>query len=396
MGFMRAINDIWCSLQPNTVEKYCYSLRNFYQFSLLERGEIILPVELLEASRFLISLRERNYSKFTIKLGLVSIKWANSFFPGAPKLDDPFLSRIVLSAKKNCVSTKRQKEPLSKEMLRKILDLSPNPSLLEVRDALLPAISYTLLLRNDELRHLNCKNISLKPAGFEFRIDSSKTDVFRRGKTLYMAHHDGELSVSKLLQKYLRMARLEMGSNNFLFGEIKSDNEGDYVDGKTQIPYQRCLSIFRRHIESQGADPSKFGTHSARSGGATSLATEVSSFELMVSGRWADPRSIRNYVLVPEQRRFAISRYLAIGNENEKKDGRVMTVISLACSDTHLVFSPFFHFLFQIDKLTYSRAGSEAISMKIARLDASDSFIFRQLSCFNVRLVPLVALHHRS
>ena len=146
MGFMRAINDIWCSLQPNTIEKYCYSLRNFYQFSLLEKGEILLPVDILEASRFLISLRERNYSKFTIKLGLVSIKWANSFFPGAPRLDDPFLSRIVLSAKKNCVSKRRQKEPLSKEMLRKILELGPDPSLIEVRDALIPAISYTLLL----------------------------------------------------------------------------------------------------------------------------------------------------------------------------------------------------------------------------------------------------------
>ena len=336
MGFMRAINDIWCSLQPNTIEKYCYSLRNFYQFSLLEKGEILLPVDILEASRFLISLRERNYSKFTIKLGLVSIKWANSFFPGAPRLDDPFLSRIVLSAKKNCVSKRRQKEPLSKEMLRKILELGPDPSLIEVRDALIPAISYTLLLRNDELRHLSCKNILSKPVGFEFRIESSKTDVFRRGKTLYMAHHEGDLSVSNLLQKYLKMARLELGSNNFLFGEIKSDNDGDYVDGKSQIPYQRCLSIFRKHVECQGADPSKFGTHSARSGGATSLATEVSSFELMVSGRWADPRSIGNYVLVPEERRFAISRYLAIGKgtESMRQKRRIMAML-LARSDTH-------------------------------------------------------------
>ena len=188
---MRAIDDIWGSLQPNTIEKYCYSLRNFLQFSLLNFGEIVLPVNVLEASKFIVSLRDRAYSKFSIKLGLVSIKWVNSFFPGAPRLDDPFLNRIVSSAQKNCLSRKNQKEPLSKEMMRKILTLGPNPSLRDVRDALIPAISYSLLLRNDELRHLTCRNIMKKPNGFEFKIESSKTDVFRKGKTLYLAHQDG-------------------------------------------------------------------------------------------------------------------------------------------------------------------------------------------------------------
>ena len=120
--------------------------------------------------------------------------------------------------------------------------------------------------------------------------------------------------MSKLLQRYLMMAQIDIGSNNFLFGEIKSMGGKDVIDGKAQISYQHCLSIFRKHIESQGLDPFSFGTHSARSGGATSLASKVTSFELMISGRWADPRSIRSYVEVPEQRRFAISNYLAIGN----------------------------------------------------------------------------------
>ena len=310
---MRVIDDIWSSLQPSTVQKYCYSLRNFYQFNLLHSTEIALPVDTLAASKFLVSLRERGYSKFSIKLGLVSIKWVNSFFPGAPKLDDPFLNRIILSANKNCPSRKSQKEPLSKEMLRNILRLGHNPTLRDVRDALIPAISYNLLLRNDELRHLSCKNITHKPDGFVFVIESSKTDVFRKGKTLYLANQDGDLSVTKLLKKYLEKAKLAIGSNNLLFGEIQSNAEGDYVDGKVQMSYQQCLSVFRKHIESQGLDPILFGTHSARSGGATSLASKASTFELMLTGRWADPRSIRNYVLVPENRRFEISRNLALG-----------------------------------------------------------------------------------
>ena len=119
------IDDIWCSLQPSTTEKYCYSLRNFCQFSLLSNSDILLPVDEIEASRFLVFLRERGYSKFSIKLGLVSLKWLNSFFPGSPKLVDPFLGRIVASANRNCLSNKNQKEPLSLELLRKVISLGP-------------------------------------------------------------------------------------------------------------------------------------------------------------------------------------------------------------------------------------------------------------------------------
>ena len=309
-GFRRVIDDIWCSIQPSTTEKYCYALRNFCQFSLLNDSNVMLPVNAIETSKFLVFLRERGYSKFSIKLGLVSLKWLNSFFPGAPRLNDPFLGRIISSANRNCISMKNQKDPLSTEMIRKILSQNPNPTLMQLRNAVIPAISFSLLLRNDELRHLCCSHIEKKPEGFVFNIVSSKTDVFRKGKCLYLAHQDADLSVSKLFEKYLSAAKLELGSNNFLFGAVMEGPDSSYIDGKTQISYQECLSIFRMYIHQQNLDPLVFGTHSARSGGATLLATKVTPFELMLLGRWRDARSLRNYVEVPESRRFDISRNL--------------------------------------------------------------------------------------
>ena len=307
---MRVIDDIWCSLQPSTTEKYCFSLRNFCQFSLMSDSDVTLPIEAIRASRFLVFLRERGYSKFSIKLGLVSLKWLNSFFPEAPKLEDPFLGRIVASANRNCISKKNQKEPLSREIVKRIMEVGSNPSLLQLRNAVIPAISFALLLRNDELRHLSCAHVERKPEGFVFQIVSSKTDVFRKGKTLYMAHQENDFSVSQLLDRYLAKSNLQLGSNNFLFGAVEKGPEHEYIDGKTQLSHPECLEIFRKHIKLQGLDPLLFGTHSARSGGATLLAPKVTPFELMLSGRWRDARSLRNYVEVPESRRFDISRNL--------------------------------------------------------------------------------------
>ena len=124
-----------------------------------------MPIDTDNASKFLVFLRERGYSKFYIKLGLVALKWANSFFPRAESLNEPFLDRIIASANRNIVSSKNQKAPLSKSMIASILNLKNNASLSEIRDSLIPALSFSLLLRNDELRHLSCAHIEKREEG---------------------------------------------------------------------------------------------------------------------------------------------------------------------------------------------------------------------------------------
>ena len=59
-----------------------------------------------------------------------------------------------------------------------------------------------------------------------------------------------------------------------------------------------------------GHDPKDYGTHSMRSGGATELASDISEFELLTTGRWSDARSIRSYVEMSDSARFDISRTL--------------------------------------------------------------------------------------
>ena len=42
--------------------------------------------------------------------------------------------------------------------------------------------------------------------------------------------------------------------------------------------------------------------------GATDIAPHVSQYELLLSGRWGDPRSVGSYVETSEDRRYAISK----------------------------------------------------------------------------------------
>ena len=314
--FLRVLEDVWSSRQPSTVEKYCYSLRSFFSFCLMLNNEIVLPVDTIQAAKFLTFLRDRDMSKYTIKTALVSLKWLNCFFPGhggaLDPLQDQFLSRIVDSARRNVMSVKNQKLPFSKSMIREMMILSTNPSLEELRDSLIPSLSFSLLLRNDELIHLSCKHMTLSEEGVKFLIVSSKTDVYRNGRVLHLARQEEGFSVYNLLLKYMSKGKLRMGENKFLFGEIVSSGHGTCIDGLRSVSYKKCLEIVKKKVSGLGLNPGLYATHSSRSGAATLLAQNVTSLELLVSGRWADPRSLNSYVEINESRRFEMSRHLFI------------------------------------------------------------------------------------
>ena len=105
---IRTIQDIWDSRQPSTIQKYCFSLRNFFAFSQMTGKEVTFPVQVPMAARYLAFLRDGGVSKSTIKVALVSLKWVNAFFPDKDNLESPFLGRMVESAQRNIPAKRMQ------------------------------------------------------------------------------------------------------------------------------------------------------------------------------------------------------------------------------------------------------------------------------------------------
>jgi hypothetical protein len=275
-------------------------------------NQVELPIETMSAAKFLTYLRDSSYSKSSIKLALVSMKWVNSFFPGISgpnnPLKDEFLNRIVDSSLRNIESRKNQKLPFSTQMIRQMININENDSLVVLRNALIPALGFSLLLRHDELSHITLAHMNICEEGIKVLIPSSKTDVFRNGKIVFLAKQSGEISIFNLLMKFIFKANLKIGENKFLFCEMETINGEIVPDGTRKLPYKKFAEMIKNQVANIGLDPSLYGTHSNRSGGATTLASRVTPFELMVSGRWADPRSLNNYVEIGDERRFEMSK----------------------------------------------------------------------------------------
>ena len=239
------------------------------------------------------------------------------FFPGINKfndaLNDEFLQRVIASAQRTLSRPKVRKAPLTGDIVKDILKACDHQSLKSIRDTLIPALCYSLLLRYNELSNLSCAHISAESDHYKFFIPIAKNDQLRSGRSLFLSKSTDRDSVSRLLDLYLKKANLSLGSNHFLICPLRLDSaSGQSVAIDRPISYTVCREIIKNSVTELGLDPSLYSTHSARAGGATDLAPHTTQLELQTAGRWNDPRSFNHYVEIPLERRLTMSRLLSL------------------------------------------------------------------------------------
>ena len=310
------ITSIWESRKPSTISKYCLSLRKFFSFCGQNAILIQIPFSSMTIASYLEHLKEQTTAKSALSNALLCIKWLHGFMPGLNNCNDPandrFLSKLVESSNRNTMKLKKRKSPLTPEMINGIINSLPSdPTLTQLRNCLIPILSYALLLRHDKTSHINCNHLDMNEEGLKVFIPTSKTDTYRDGRFAYLSIKNR--SIFDLLLAYLRKSHLEIGMNHFLFGPIVfNKNSKRYEIQNKKLPYEVFNKVFKDAMGRLGTNPDSFGTHSARSGGASCLAPHVTEYDLMLTGRWSDPRSIGNYVETPPEKRFKINEILDI------------------------------------------------------------------------------------
>ena len=304
------LNCVWSGREASTVNKYCLSLRKVIAFIKANGYSMILPFTSAFAAEYLSHLRLESGTKGAIESALAALKWVHSFVPGINQwnnpMNDEFLSKILSSARRNLIINKNQKKPIEGKMIHKMIKLSNLKVHSEIRNCLLMGLSFSLLLRHDEVTHINLAHITEISDGFKIFIPKSKTDKYRNGNHVFLKKSKGEFSISKILQNYLDLFKLKLGMNHFLFFPLSANG------GKSNkiLSYASCRDIVKQMISLIGLDSSEFCTHSCRSGGATELSPNVSEFELLTSSRWKDARSIRSYVDMSDDARLSIASML--------------------------------------------------------------------------------------
>lgn len=167
---------------------------------------------------------------------------------------------------------KNEKQPLSSDFIKSVIRSVDTLSLVDLRDACIISLAYSLLLRHDEVSHICCNHLSLVPGGLKVLIPSSKTDVFKSEKSVFLASGGESTPSFNLLFSYMKIVNLHIGQIHFLFCPVRiSFSTGFRVIENKILSYSLYRSILWDKLASCGLNPDQFGFHSSRKGGASNL-----------------------------------------------------------------------------------------------------------------------------
>ena len=286
------------SRSTNTVNKYCNYFQSWVRWAV-RFGIVPLPASDHFIALFLVSLLQQGSSCHVIASVIYSIKWTHAI----RGFDDPtrHLSRNILECAKRIAKPRRQpKEPLTPEILKAIHHFigGSDATLLNLRKFVFLLLSYVGFLRFDEASTLKVDDITFFDTHMTLFIEHSKTDVYREGRTLIVSKVASAICPVETLLCYIRQAHLDHDS--FLFRPlvwVKTRQKYRVTGSNRALSYTTCRLDALGLFSKIGLNPTDFGLHSARSGGASWAANAGVPDRLFKRhGRWVSDRAKDSYV----------------------------------------------------------------------------------------------------
>jgi len=275
-----------------------------------------LPAQDTEFSLYLISIIQRVSSPSSVDEAFYAVRWAHELAGCEQNPCASFIVKSVREAAHRILGhSVNKKEPVTPEMLQKLVTFFGKSHLLDIRNLTMCLIGFSGFLRFEELSHLKRSDIVFHEDFLTLFLPSSKTDVYREGNMCYIAKTLSEICPYSFLRKYLYMGNICDNSVEYIFRSVLySKNEQCYrLRGSKPISYTRARECVLKMFEMIGLDKTKFGLHSLRSGGATAAANAGVADRLFKRhGRWRSETAKDGYVKDSTERLLQVSKSLGI------------------------------------------------------------------------------------
>lgn len=209
----------------------------------------------------------------------------------------------LLEACKHILGTgpKNRKTPLTAAQIKEVMLWfgQGNPSELQI--ACLIALGFTAFLRWDDLSNLKRANLQLAGDQMAIILTNRKNDQFREGSVIRVARRGSRTCPVALTERLLLVGQHK--ESDYLFRKICHTKWG-FSFRPQQLTYSRATELF---------DPSQYGLHSLRSGGAsTAAAAAIPDGLLMRHGGWRSKTAKNMYIKESEQALLQVSRALRL------------------------------------------------------------------------------------
>ena len=246
------------------------------------------------------------------------------------RLPDPTIrslpTNMLEAIKRLDVHHVNRKEPLTPVIFRKLhYELTMRSGSLEdVRTMVFVVLGFCGFLRYNEIVNVRKGDIVLEEGFVRVFVEKSKTDIYRDGRWVYIATGISTCPVG-VITYYLRKCGSDLKKDSFLFRAVVKTKKRQYLRRTNKhLCYSTMRGHFLKALRRVGEDATEFGTHSLRSGGASSAANSGVSDRLFKRhGRWKSDRAKDGYVKDDIKRLLSVTKSLVFVGVFFRSHGRL-------------------------------------------------------------------------
>ena len=319
-GFILGLTDslqstVLSSKAISTTMVYHRAFRKWKDFASSKLHSCACPASPCHVALYLQHLIDESHSPSVVDSAFYGIKWAHTM-AGIPSPTDNPVVEAVRCASKRVLGTRvvNRKEPISSSVIHDVIGLANLQNHVHLPNVTMYVLLFAGFFRFDDVSRIRRNDIFFHEGFMAIRVFKSKNDQLRKGDEVIFSEISGSACPVKLLKTYLAHFSIPSSSRDLIFRPIsRGKNSFKLVSQDRPISYTTIREAFREDLRSVGVDPSSFGFHSLRSGGATSTANNgVSDRVFQRHGRWKSVQAKDTYVDDDLDQRLSVSKSLGL------------------------------------------------------------------------------------
>jgi hypothetical protein len=243
------------SKSDNTVKSYFNAFKRWEHFITLH-GQNALPAQPVHVALYLTSLLKNGSTYHPVYNAVYGIKWAHEI----NGLDDPtknsFVVSVLEASKRVAPKTTQKKEPIYTDTLIELCNMFKDSNdLLIIRDLTMMLLSFSGLLRYDEVSSLRFCDIQVRDSFLVLHSDKNKTDQYRQSNEILISKGSTSACPYNMFLNYLQLVDSGGVSEFFLFRPIyrsgstckliRKNKKLSYTAARTTLLKSHCLRYNR-------------------------------------------------------------------------------------------------------------------------------------------------------
>ena len=225
----RLASTVIASRATGTTDAYRRAFLRWIGFAASSDEIQAFPAKPEHVTLYLQHVLDTTKSRSLVDSANNGIQWAHNL-ADVPSPTNSSIVHAISRASKRIIGTRvtNKKEPISPDMIRKLVDISNLDNLLELRNVCIFLLAYAGFFRIEEVLHIKYGDIRFHSGYVVINLEVSKTDQLRKGKQVVIEESSNDDTCPvKILKRYLsHLESSPVDPSHYVFRALSKTRSG--------------------------------------------------------------------------------------------------------------------------------------------------------------------------